>query len=274
MPSNKILTVIILCFGVVISIWLFAKKPAEISIVEQKPASLSAGTYKNVNENLNTDWKSILTNINPKDQVVTDLTKNNSPAFDETTLTAQMARDFFSRYLLIAKNGQTVTPDQANKIAQDTLTLPAYTETKGAVYLVTNLHVNPKTDRETAQKYSETLVKSFQNINSKTPIDSLLIVSTAMNANNPDELAKLDPMIADRKKIVSDLLNMEVPANAVTVHLALLNAYSNFLADLEALRVSFSDPIKGFAGIGQYEKNISDLKTALTNINTFILKNS
>ena len=62
---------------------------------------------------------------------------------------------------------------------------------------------------------------------------------------------------------------MEVPKDAVTVHLALLNTFSNILSNLEALRGSSVDPIGGMVGMSQYNNNINSLKTALSNMNVY-----
>ena len=96
MPSNKILTIFILCFGIVVSVWF----------VTAKRQSLSQNNAVNNNngvkaepaiaiKNTDYDWKKILNDSAPKKQKVVDLTKTTAIGEEGTTLTDQMSRDFY-----------------------------------------------------------------------------------------------------------------------------------------------------------------------------------
>jgi hypothetical protein len=273
MPSNKIFVALILCASTVVSVWLITRAPANIITTAQSEKSVSLETIRNARQDttdIGDNWKKILTTVSTQDQKVTDVTpKTSSDTFDDTTLTAQMARDFFGQYLSVAKSGQAVTIENANAIAGNVLTLPEYTQTKAVVYVITNIHVNLKTDIDTVKKYNQTLVNSLTKHNAEATNDPLAILSIAVSTNNADALRKLDPIIEARKGIIHDLLAMDVPESAATFHLALLNAYSSLLSSLEAMRVTFSDPVKSFSGANQYDTSVANLKVAVQNINTY-----
>ena len=87
------------------------------------------------------------------------------------------------------------------------------------------------------------------------------------------KLAKLDPIITLNKSMLAELLDVEVPDKAVDYHLAVLNAASNILADLQAMRVVFIDPVRSLSAIAQFKNDTLILKTATDNIATFFINN-
>ena len=91
----------------------------------------------------------------------------------------------------------------------------------------------------------------------------MAIVAKAVQTNNEKELVKLDLMIHTAKTLIKNLLSIEVPQDAVVVHLGLLNTSSTLLSNLEAMRVTFSDPVKGFVGASQYVEHLNDFLSAV-----------
>lgn len=276
MPSdknrNKVYTILVLCIGIVISVWLFQRKPESISLVKQNTNTVSANPYRDVIPNTNEDWKKMLTSIDPKNQVITSVIKNNSNTFDETTLTAQMARDFFSQYLLAKKGGQALTPDQINKIVQNTLASPQYTKTSQIVYLTSNLHINPNTDPSTVKKYRDVLNLSLKNRSTQVKDNPMILLNMATKTGGSDILARLDSIITTGHNMVNDLLSMEVPSDAVQVHLNLLNVSANIVLSLESMRQIYTDPVKSLVGISSYSQELSKLEPALSDVNAYFVK--
>ncbi|KKR32271.1 MAG: hypothetical protein UT65_C0004G0002 [Parcubacteria group bacterium GW2011_GWF2_39_8b] len=272
MPSNKIYTILVLCIGVVTSIWLIQRNPANISVAQNSDGVTTVSNENLINNKAKTetDWQKILVSIDQKDQNFTSVVQKDNPEiFDETTLTAQMAKDLFSRYLQIAKKPGGVTSYDANKIANDVLALPDYTKATGAVYVASNLKIINKTDRETVKLYNDTLNQKLQNKSIKNPIDPMAIVNTALERSDENELSKLDPAILTFKTFIANLLIIEAPSDAIKMHLDLLNAYSNILSNLEAMRATFTDPIRSLSGINQYEQHLRDLKSVIVNISAY-----
>src|SRR3989344_6384776 len=134
MPSNKILFILILCIGVVTSVYLVTKNSGKISSPTPDSGIVDVNPYVNLDQNSNNDWKKILLNIDLNESTTTILTNVDPEMFDETTLTAQMSRDFLSQYLWSVKGG-AVTPEESAKIAQNILSVPGYTSTSGAKYI-------------------------------------------------------------------------------------------------------------------------------------------
>ena len=208
------------------------------------------------------------------DASVTSLiTPENDPSqvsSGEGTLTDQMAKDFFGQYLQLSQGGHTVTDDEATQIAQNTLALPDYTTSVGVQYTVRDLHVNPETSKELVIKYKNDLAAIIKNRTPKNNGYEMDILTAAVKSGKESDLAPLDPLIAADKLIISDLLAMNIPSDAVGVHLGFINASSNILENTEAMRVNFSDPVRSFAGVSQYGQHVSDMVNALNNLNAYL----
>lgn len=274
MPSNKTFTIIILCGAVVISTWLlFKETPVSLTSVT-KNSAIQVDTYKNSDEGTNDEWKKLLTDLSKSDQKIVDLTKNNAVP-EDTTVTAQLAKDIFSTYLLTTKTGQPFTSQTADQVVQDVLASPIYTNSGGAVYLTSNLNVSKDDSRAAILRYKDKFNKALATrvYEIKNTDDPMFILNSALQTENELELAKIDPVIKSSQSFMNDLLGMEVPVSAVKVHLGVLNAMSDFLFDLQAMRMVFVDPVKGLTSIGEYNNDLNNFVTALKKINQYFEEN-
>ena len=253
------------------SVWLLAKNTPVG--VKTKASDLSSTSYQNNVDTTNSDWKGLLssTDLQNTDKV-TNVSAGNSGTFDETTLTAQMARDLFSRYLLIANKSGGPTTDDADQIATQVLTSPSYTQSSGAVYVASNIKIISQTDQTTVRTYYQNLSQKMSARAPSTPGNPITILNKALQTESDSDLSKIEPFIVAYKGVVSDLTTISVPADATAVHLALLNAYSNLLSDTQAMRQALVDPVKAIAAINQYEKHYTDMQNALLNINNYFGK--
>jgi hypothetical protein len=270
MPSNKILVILIVCIGVVTSTYLIAKNS---SVFPNKTENVvvSANQYINLSAKNNGDWQKILVDVDSTNSTTTILSGAEFDVFDETSLTAQLSRDFFSRYLLIGKKDGGITTDEANKIAEEVLSVPEYTKTKEVTYITENIKINSKTDRESVLNYRNALELISQNrrVALGNPIE---ILNKALSTESEKDLSKLDPFILAYKGTLNDLVKTEVPVDAVELHLAVLNSYSSFLSILESIRVILKDPVRGVSGISRYEKNILDREKATSDLDKYFEK--
>lgn len=215
---------------------------------------------KGPNDKVNTP-----TTILTSSQAKADATVNTG----EGTLTDQLAKDYFGRYLSLQQNGQ-VTSDQAQQIALNTLASPQYTQATGVIYTKNNLRINTQTSADTFKTYSDTVNNIFLSRHPDHLGEEKTILQQAAETGNSTELNKLDPIIIAYRGLISDLLAVYVPADAVTIHLGLLNASSNVLQNIESMRVTFTDPVKSFAGVSQYDKHMSELAVALQNFQLYM----
>lgn len=270
MLSRKTLFILIICFGIVTSVYLFARNSNNIPLLTGNSVAISTNPYINLDGKTNNDWQKILTNVDPNQNTTTVLTTGGDPnVFDETSLTAQMSRDMFARYLLVANKPGGVTSDDATQIANAVLSTPEYTKTTSIVYTDINLHI-VNTSKDSVKKYTEEMNQIITNYSSQVKVNPMDILLVASESEDEKELAKLDPIILVAKNLINSLIKINVPEDAVQAHLNLINSSSNILSDLEAARVTFTDPVRGIAGIGQYVEDLTNFQTATNDISAYL----
>lgn len=269
MPNKKVLVILIICAGLVVSSWLISKEKAILFDIK-KPDSISIVENS---ENLakNDDWKKMLTTVDTVGNIVTDLTANSQSAIEDTTLTAQISRDFMSEFIRLKGSGQEITQADIDNLTQKVLNTSDYTTTEGAVYNELNIQI-VDANKENLVIYRNSVSASIKKGLAQIQEDPSFIVTRALSSENKKELAKLDPIINANKTIIIEFLNINVPKNAVSIHLALLNSFSSILADLEAMRVVFEDPIRSFSAINRYDGDKSNFITALNALSQFLVK--
>ncbi len=261
--------VLVLCGAGVVCTWLLSRPTNKLEAAPD--ANLIAENYRDPSLDTATDWQKILTGVATTQGSTTIASDGTVP--DDTTVTAQLSKDLFSRYLAIAKGGDSLSASDLDQVAEQTLLSSSqYTQVTGATYVTSNLHITTDTSLDALRKYRDTGDAIIKKRTVSAKEDPLTIFGNATQDDNPDELTKLDPFIADAKALISDLLTMTVPKDVVTLHLAVLNSYSNVLADLQAMRGIYTDPVKSFASISQYSGHISDLQKVLTDIKTYIVQ--
>ena len=269
MPSKNIIAVIIICSSIVFSTWFLSRNMTKIVPVETNSAiSISDNTPKPEGWD---DWKNILVGVNQ--ETTTILTSQNTATVysGEGTITDQMAKDFFAQYLILKQGGNEVTAEQTSKIVENTLSSPEYTKTTGVQYTANNIHIIQQTDKQTAQNYLGDINQSLKTNSPKNTESELVILDKAVKSGKESDLAKLDPIIAGYRGIIVDLISINVPSDAVNLHLNFLNTISNITANIEAMRQTFSDPVRSFAGVSQYKIHALDLVTSMEKLDQYFL---
>ncbi len=263
----------ILSLALIVSAWLFTRSQESSLTAENSSESADAIEVRPyIEQKTNNDWKKLLTRIDPKDQVVTNLAKTDPKKFDDTTLTAQLARDFFSQYILAKQGGVEISQDNANQIVQSISTSEKYTSLTSPIYRVGNLKVTSKSDVETMRRYKSTINTILNKRSVELKDDPVTIIQEAINTQSEKTMQKIDPIIITAKSFIDDLLNTEVPQVAVNLHLALLNSTSNLLTDLQAIRVLLNDPTIALIALGQYNSHLTSFRSAYNNMNSFLVR--
>jgi hypothetical protein len=89
-----------------------------------------------------------------------------------------------------------------------------------------------------------------------TPLEhELVILDRATQKNDPKELKKLDPLIAEYKKIESALMKVVVPKSAVEQHVAFTESVSGMIYSITGISYIMTDPIKSLPGVSSYAEN-------------------
>lgn len=269
--GNKIYVILVICIGVVISVWLLERNPQNKALNAETKPVVSVNSYRNIAKN--DDWKSILQNVDSKTDTSLIVSKYNDNSLEDSTLTDQMSRDFLSQYLLAVKNNGSVDSLEAELIARNTIFMNDSTKIKGVKYLPSNLIIDKQYTQNSLRIYRNKLYQIINKRISRIKDDPLMIVISSLEKEDEKKLSKLDPIIMENKGLLNDLLSISVPEKAVSLHLSLLNSSSKLIANLEAMRSTLSDPVKGFVGMGEYAQTMIDLNNSLKNFTAFFTDN-
>ncbi len=265
--SNYVYAVLVICAGIVVSFWLFERNPDNSRILE-KAEVIATKTDQN-DENISDDWKKIIVSTDTN-QTYTNLTKNNTKGYDDTTVTAQLSKDLFSQYLLAKQGGANLTQDQVNQIVNNIINTKYYSSRSGPTYIAQNLHLISQDNTDTIRHYKDTVNLILKTRSTEVHDNPLTVLSNALqNQKQSDVISRLDAIISIGNAGIKDLLAVSVPPSAVAVHLGLVNAFSNIISNLSDMRMIFSDPARSLSGMSQYTKNIQELNVALNNLNNY-----
>ncbi len=270
MPSKKAISTIIICISTILSVWILLKEPkASISSTD----TLTAYPYINDKKNTNNDdWKKLFNIVDSKAENVTSVinTKDN---FDDTTVTAQMSRDFMSQYLLLKQNGKNLTEDEMKKIILNLFDSGEYTKVNAPTYILSNLNITSKNDTETKKKYKREVTLIFKNRGSQLGEDPVLFLNQLVGKQRNTALAHINGTIGVGRSFIEDFLKIEVPNNAISIHLVLLNSVSMVISDLEAIREINDDPVRSLVALQQYGKDFSVFQASLKKMISYLSVN-
>jgi hypothetical protein len=273
MPSRKILVILIICLGVVGAVWIWERPQSEGNVGSGTPsADIAVATTSSMeNSNSTTDtvnWQNILGTVQSTTTVASGLS-GTSGTDDDTTMTSQLAKDFFGRYLLAqgeaTQNGEDTTngldTDTSDQIANDVLSSGTYTANQAVVYTAQNLNVQTNSDKTTVENYIDTLAKNAQQMENgdNQNGNEVDIINGAILNQDQNKITKLDPIITSYQTLLSNMLKVPVPADVVGLHLQFVNYVSDVLSDLQSIRQTFIDPVRALAAVNVYKQDYTNM---------------
>jgi hypothetical protein len=276
MPSRKILAVLIVCLGVLAAVWILQENfnfgTNSSGKVGQAPAvSTSENATSSTNQSV--DWQNILSNVQSSTTVADGLAGSGASGAVGDSLTDQLAQNFFNRYLDVqaqenqsgADTSNGLDTDTANQIAADTLSSGNYTSVQPVVYTLQNLIIASNSSQATVQNYINIFVKNSDQMSAdeKQNGNEVDIINDAILNQDQNEIAKLDPIIQSYQTLLLNMLKAPSPANAAELHLGFVNSVSQVLADLQAIRTAFTDPVKALAAVNSYKQDYTDMGVAI-----------
>lgn len=259
---NKTYVVLVICIAFIVSVWLVQR-----SIPTKKSPDNILETYSTENTT-DESWKSTLSSINFSDPDISSTLSPDDPnTFDETSLTGQMARDLFSRYLLTIKDNPT--QENLDKISDSILSSENYSKISSVTYNLNNINISPSNTPPSIKQYGDSLNKiivgEMMATQKADPLPTILIES--IQSENKKRLGDLETYVKAFKNITNGLLNMSVPSDFSQLHLELLNSSSAVYTDLKAMSQFLDDPIKGIISVKQYSDDLVLMETIQEKIN-------
>jgi hypothetical protein len=304
MVHKKLISTTIICLGIIVALSIFVLHNKKNSVVEQPTPiqNLSVITdsisAKDTDGDGLNDWEETIIGTDPKkadtdgdgtsdsieislgrdpkkagpnDKITAsnlqDLTSTTTLTAEESTITAQVSRDFFGRFLLAKKDGVKINEATAGQIAEDVIShVPVELQSKK--YTKKDIKIVPENEN-THSQYAEDLYLNLETKSPKLKKNEIEIISQALESQKESDLKDIDIIINAYKNIISNILKMPVPEKVVPDHIILLNTLSALHTDISEMKYILSDPIRGYIGYQHQQTDALTLKIALENISTY-----
>ncbi len=237
----------------VIELFGYLKTKREQKLIAQPlVAPLVVNDITTIDENTDgiPDWKQ---NI----QEILGVTPTADAGTDEKlNETEQFARDLFTTAATISQSGE-LTEEGAQTIAEQVSARIAST-TLEDLFTEKDIKVVPATDTNKTRYFNDYVYLVSQ----KYPLDidnSIQIMQIALDANDPSELAKLEPIITRYTNLIEALKKLSVPTNLKDGHLEFLNILGKARGSIQGMRNTFANPISAMSIMVNYPKILTQL---------------
>ncbi len=247
-----LIAVLLLCFGVALLVRYISKRQAIKAITENaataKPILLTDIATLDGNQNSVADW---IEHLNG-DTVPTQ----SGDAQAEVNETEQLARDIFTT---AASTGQIapLSEQGVNDLAAQVADRIAATQT-GETFDTSDFKTVPD-----SKKNEDAYVASITNLlDKKYPLNvdtSLVILKTALDAEDPSQLAGLQPISERYKNLIAAFKALPVPESHKLDHLGFLNILGTARGQIETMRNAFVNPVLAMSTFVNYPETLSNL---------------
>lgn len=122
---------------------------------------------------------------------------------------------------------------------------------------------------EKIKAYGEKIA-TIMNTKPRQPLENeLVIFERAEQNNDPEELKKLDPLIAQYQWIEDSLLKTVVPESALSGHIAFTNSVAGMVYSITGFKYILTDPIRALPGVDVYDRNFSNFINSLLRFKSY-----
>ena len=273
MSHTRVIATGIICLAFIGSAFVYSKKSY---LFEQLPGQntpeVTAHDVSNQNlAGVGTDWKKTLEHFMQASTspiaIITDASLDRSSP-DDTSLTAQLSKQFFAGYMAAKQQGVAITPDTALQIANQSLANVSIPST-AKQYTVTDIHISSDTSESAKKIYGLALYTALKNNSPKSNQAELDIVSKAIASNSETDMKALDSIISGYSGLIRDTLKITVPQDAIGLDLVYINTLSAVLSDSQAMRNLFTDPMTGYIAFSAYQHDIEKLQVTVEKMNVY-----
>lgn len=183
------------------------------------------------------------------------------------TFTDRFARSFFEDFMKAKSSGDPLQ-NQEQFINNAVTAIEQSTESK--IYTRDDLQII-ESSAETVRQYGNDVANIIvQNAIEKE--DEGLILSRALESNNPKLLDSLAPIKKVYEVSLTESLRVPVPSTLVNEHLALLNAYQAMFDDASAMEQAFTDPLYTMARMKHYQDDAAAFYNSFLKLNDVFTK--
>lgn len=194
--------------------------------------------------------------------------KVNTETEGDLSQTDKFSRDLFLRIVAAKKANQPPTEQDLEKflntvIDEELKNQPAEELGEG------DFQIDGAETPEKIRSYGNEIARILTEKPAETLEYELDVYERAEKNNNPEELKKLEPLIAQYKRIEEGLRSIAVPASALAQHVAFTTSIAGMAHSITGLRYILTDPIKALPGVASYDENAVSFITTVRQFKTY-----
>lgn len=269
LPSNLfvrkiglLIGVFLVCVGGALLIQKISTKGSQNALNENqtRPLLLEDISVLDINGNSIPDWAETLNDGR-------FLTSENNMGDAEVNETEQLARDIFTT---AASIGQVAPLSEAGslEIAAKVAERIAATQ-PGESFTTSDIKLVPQTTKNESA-YFASVIKLLDKTYPLDIDNSLAILQTALDQENPSKLNELEPISERYKKLIDAFKALPVPEEYETDHIAFLNILSRARGQIETMRNSFVNPVLTMSTFVNYPETLTELVSFISPFTTKI----
>lgn len=198
---------------------------------------------------------------------------DNETTNAEPTLTDELSRALFTQFMLAKQNGITVDQNTATQIATQEFNNIVQVN---SVFNYTNkdLKITDANDATTLRVYGNALGTAILSGGNSNKTESELDIYDKLIKTRDQSFVPQIVAIADSyQHVIDELKNITVPRSASAAHLDLLNSMSGVQNGIALMSEQLSDELAGPLGLLIYEKQATNMITAMRGLQNFFSKN-
>ncbi len=199
-----------------------------------------------------------------------DLTARTAPG-NGLSNTDALAINLFKNYLSKKQGGQTLTPEDEQAVV-NAVAASGNVATKPTVYAAGDVSVTG-TSSSTLAAYNRALSAALAPVLSIKEYE-LLTLQNAISGQDPNGMMTYKHDVALYGESIRALVSMNVPRDALSAHVGLLNALSGMKATLADLETIATDPLVAFVAMSGYEAREAALNQSFRTLGSFMLVNN
>ena len=257
-----------------VAIALFFDSKKSVALEGSAAVVIVATTPKNIQKNQDTDgdgipdWEEKLLGTDPSQKneypktPPPDIAEKEEPIPD--TATTRFMQSVMGPYITKTLNGTPLDEAGKQKLIDDAIAgASRYTVDK--LFTAKDLFVSASETDASIKTYGN-LLGSALNKNPGTNENEMFILKRALDSENEEELALLDPKIHAYRKTLDEMRAIPVPPSLKEEHLSLLNKILTVHNTIVTMRRAFEDPLPALMRSQEYFTHVEHLSQALSQI--------
>lgn len=237
-------------------------RATEGSLVAEAPKRVPIDIGDTDNDGI-PDWQEEFRTVTPVQVTESALAPDTTePYYAPETLTGQIAVDLLSETIRAQGYGPLGPSPEDILSGSDVRIRDAATD---ALYTHNELTITQTGTPIELHAYSNRIAEII--VLHLTGVENEIeIIQAAVYGSNPDELARLTPLIDAYTAIRNGLLTTPVPADVASDHLNLLNAFNAVRIDIAGMAEAYVDPMYTVVRLQRYYDDVSGRNQAIINL--------